>query len=63
MLCYVKKKTKKKVVGLFLRFRTKIGTPTIRRSGMLRSYKSNTQVLLDAKEQNKVEQNGTVYIT
>ena len=37
MLCYVKKK--KKVVGLFLRFKTKIGTLTIRRSGMLRSYK------------------------
>ena len=35
MLC----KKKKKVVGLFLRFKTKIGTLTIRRSGMLRSYK------------------------
>ena len=36
MLCYVKKKN---VVGLFGRFGTKIGTLTIRRSGMLRSYK------------------------
>ena len=35
MLC----KKKKKVVGLFLRFWSKIGTLTIRRSGMLRSYK------------------------
>ena len=34
MLC-----KKKKVVGLFLRFGCKIGTLTIRRSGMLRSYK------------------------
>ena len=39
MLCYVKNKTKKKVVGLFLRSQGKIGTLTIRRSGMLRSYK------------------------
>ena len=38
MLCK-KKKRKKKVVGLFLRSRRKIGTLTIRRSGMLRSYK------------------------
>ena len=38
MLCK-KKKQKKKVVGLFLRSRLKIGTLTIRRSGMLRSYK------------------------
>ena len=36
MLCYVKKK---KVVGLFRRSRRKIGILTIRRSGMLRSYK------------------------
>ena len=39
MLCYVKKKTKKKVVGLFLRSDNNFGTLTIRRSGMLRSYK------------------------
>ena len=38
MLCK-KKKQKKNVVGLFLRSRLKIGTLTIRRSGMLRSYK------------------------
>ena len=31
--------TKKKVAGLFGRFEGKIGTLTIRRSGMLRSYK------------------------
>ena len=35
MLCYVKKK----IVGLFLRSQGKIGNLTIRRSGMLRSYK------------------------
>ena len=42
MLCYVKKNKNKKVVGLFLeflRFKTKLCTLTIRRSGMLRSYK------------------------
>ena len=37
MLC--KKNKQKKIVGLFLRSRLKIGTLTIRRSGMLRSYK------------------------
>ena len=38
MLCK-KKNQKKKVVGLFRRSGRKIGTLTIRRSGMLRSYK------------------------
>ena len=38
MLCK-KKKQKKKVVGLFLRSGNNFGTLTIRRSGMLRSYK------------------------
>ena len=38
MLCK-KKKQKKKVVGRFRRFNHKFGTNTIRRSGMLRSYK------------------------
>ena len=40
-LCYVKKK--KKVVGPIRRSGRKIGTLTIRRSGMLRSYKIGSQ--------------------
>ena len=42
MLCYVKKK--KKVVGLFRRSGNKSGTITIRRSGMLRSYKIGSRL-------------------
>ena len=43
MLCKKKKKQKKKEVGPFLRFKCKFCTITIRRSGMLKSYKFDSR--------------------